>query len=90
MQEITVNGKDFDTPEEVYEFLAEKLELPGESDGNLSALYDVLLNLSDDIRLILNLTEVEDDAMMEILERIAEILTDAADTSVYLEVSIKQ
>ncbi|MGN8630491.1 barstar family protein [Blautia sp. HCP3S3_G3] len=90
MQEITVNGKDFDTPEEVYEFLAEKLELPGESDGNLSALYDVLLNLSDDIRLILNLTEVEDDAMMEILERIAEILTDAADTSEYLEVSIKQ
>ena len=76
--------------EEVYEFLAEKLELPGESDGNLSALYDVLLNLSDDIRLILNLTEVEDDAMMEILERIAEILTDAADTSEYLEVSIKQ
>ena len=90
MQEITVNGKDFDTPEEVYEFLAEKLELTGESDGNLSALYDVLLNLSDDIRLILNLTEVEDDAMMEILERIAEILTDAADTSEYLEVSIKQ
>ncbi len=90
MQEITVNGKDFDAPEEVYEFLAEKLELPGESDGNLSALYDVLLNLSDDIRLILNLTEVEDDAMMEILERIAEILTDAADTSEYLEVSIKQ
>ena len=90
MQEITVNGKDFDTPEEVYEFLAEKLELPGESDGNLSALYDVLLNLSDDIRLIMNLTEVEDDAMMEILERIAEILTDAADTSEYLEVSIKQ
>lgn len=90
MQEITVNGKDFDTPEEVYEFLAEKLELPGESDGTLSALYDVLLNLSDDIRLILNLTEVEDDAMMEILERIAEILTDAADTSEYLEVSIKQ
>ena len=53
-------------------------------------MYDVLLNLSDDIRLILNLTEVEDDAMMEILERIAEILTDAADTSEYLEVSIKQ
>ena len=90
MQEITVNGKDFDTPEEVYEFLTEKLELPGESDGNLSALYDVLLNLSDDIILFVNLTDVEDDALMEILERIAEILKVAADTSEYLEVSIKQ
>lgn len=90
MQEVYINGKDFDTPKEVHEFLSEELNLPDYYGNNLSALYDVLTELSDDTRIILDLSEVEDENMIEMLERMAEVMTDAADENEYLEVSVEQ
>lgn len=49
----------------------------------------MLTELSDDTRIVLNLSGVEDDKMIEMLERMAEVLTDAADAGEYLEVSIE-
>ncbi|MCI6004095.1 MAG: barstar family protein [Blautia sp.] len=89
MQEVIINGSDFDTTEEVFEFLAEELDWPYGYKRSLSALYDVLTELSDDTRIVLNLSGVEDDKMIEMLERMAEVLTDAADAGEYLEVSIE-
>lgn len=90
MQEIYINGRDFDTPKEVHEFLAEELNFPDYYGKNLSALYDVLTDLCDDTRIILDLSDVEDDSMIEMLERMAEVMTDAADENEYLEVLVEQ
>ena len=90
MQKVYINGKDFDTPKEVHEFLSEELNFPDYYGNNLSALYDVLTELSDDTRIILDLSEVEDENMIEMLERMAEVMTDAADENEYLEVSVEQ
>ncbi|MDO4305313.1 MAG: barstar family protein [Eubacteriales bacterium] len=90
MQEVYINGSEFDTPEEVHEFLAEELEFPAYYGKNLSALYDVLTELSEDTRIVLNLSGVGEDSMIEMLEHMAEVLTDAADANDYLEVSIEQ
>lgn len=89
MQEVYINGSEFDTPEEVHEFLAEELDFPDYYGKNLSALYDVLTDLSEDTRIVLNLSDVDEENMIEMLERMAEVLTDAADNNDYLEISIE-
>lgn len=89
MQEVYINGSEFDTPEEVHEFLAEELDFPDYYGKNLSALYDVLTDLSEDTRIVLNLSDVGEESMIEMLERMAEVLTDAADNNDYLEISIE-
>lgn len=90
MQEVYINGSEFDTPEEVHDFLADELDFPAYYGKNLSALYDVLTDLSEDTRIVLNLSDVGEESMIEMLERMAEVLTDAADANEYLEVSIEQ
>ncbi|MCI5530542.1 MAG: hypothetical protein MR406_10455 [Blautia sp.] len=40
---------------------------------SLSALYDALTELTDDTKIEMDLTDVEDDGMLESLERMAEI-----------------
>lgn len=86
MQEVYLNGRDYESPEELHEFLAKELEFPEYYGGNLSALYDMLTELGDDTRIVVDLSGVEDDAMLDMLERIAEVMTDAADENAYLEV----
>lgn len=86
MQEVYVNGKEFDNPEEVHEYLAKELDFPEYYGGNLSALYDVLTELCDDTRIIVDLSGVEDDSMLDALERMVEVMTDAAGENNYLEV----
>lgn len=90
MQEVYINGSDYETPEEVHEFLNDALDCPGYYGRNLSALYDVLTELSEDTRIVLNLSDVDDDGMIEFLERMAEVMTDAADENDYLEIEIEQ
>ncbi len=86
MQEVYLNGRDYENPEELHEFLAKELEFPEYYGGNLSALYDMLTELSDDTRIVVALSGVEDDSMLDALERIVEVMTDAADENSYLEV----
>lgn len=86
MQEIYIVGKEFDSGEELHEFLAKELDFPEFYGGNLSALYDMLTDICDDTRVEINLDDVEDDEMLDILERMAEVMSDAADENDYLEV----
>lgn len=88
MQEITLRGQDFESMAEVYDFLKNELDISGRKLKSLSALYDALTELTDDTKIELDLTAVEDDGMLESLERMAEILTDAADENECLEVSV--
>ncbi|MDO4273412.1 MAG: barstar family protein [Eubacteriales bacterium] len=86
MLQVYLNGRDFESPEEVHEFLAKELEFPAYYGRNLSALYDVLTDISDDTRIVIDLSGVEDDTMLDMLERMVEVMTDAADENEYLEI----
>lgn len=90
MQEVYLNGREFDDPKEVHEFLAGELEFPEYYGGNLSALYDMLTSLCDDTRIIVDLSGVEEEAVLDVLERMTEVMTDAADENAYLEVECIQ
>ena len=85
MQEVYVNGSDFDSLEEVFAYLADELEL--EMNGNgLNAIYDALTELKDDAKITLDLSQVTDDDLHDGLERLAEVMGDAAEENEYLEV----
>lgn len=86
MQQVYLNGSEFESPQEVHEFLARELDFPEYYGGNLSALYDVLTDISDDTRIVVNLSGVEDDELLDTLERMVEVMTDAADENEYLEI----
>lgn len=86
MQEVRVNGGEFDTLKEVHEYLARELDFPGYYGKNLSALYDVLTDICDDVRIVMDLTETEDDKVLEGLEKMVEVMNDAADSNDYLEI----
>ncbi len=85
MQEITIRGIDFDNIREVHGYLAEKLDFPDYYGNNLSALYDVLTDICSDTRIIMDLREMTDDKLSEELERMAEVISDAAGYNEYLE-----
>lgn len=85
MQEVYVNGSDFDSLEEVFAYLADELEL--EMNGNgLNAIYDALTELKDDAKITLDLSQVTDDDLLDGLESLAEVMGDAAEENEYLEV----
>lgn len=90
MREVYLKGSEFQSVKEIHEFLAEKLELPPYYGGNLDALYDVLTELCQDTRILLNLAGVEDEGMAAYFRRLGRVLEDAADVSAYLQVELKK
>lgn len=86
MQDVLVKGREFDRLEDVHEFLAEDLEFPEYYGRNFSALYDVLTEICDDTRIVVDLTGIEDEEMLEFLEKMFEVMSDAADSNGYLDV----
>lgn len=86
MQRVYVKVCEFDTIEEIHEYLAEKLEFPEYYGGNLSALYDVLTDLSEDVVIEMNLDGVMDEELLEGAERMVEVMQEAAEENECLEV----
>lgn len=86
MQTVYLTGRDYESMEEVHDFLAKELDFPQYYGRNLSALYDVLTDIGDDTRIVVDLTDVEDDSMMDSLERMAEVMADASVDNEYLEI----
>ena len=46
MQEVLIRGIDFESTEEIHDYIAEELSFPSYYGKNLDALYDVLTDLS--------------------------------------------
>ena len=86
MQEVRVNGNEFESLREVHEFLAGELDFPEYYGKNFSALYDVLTDICDDTRIVIDLSQVEDDALLDGLEKMTEVMNDAAGSNDYLEI----
>lgn len=84
MQEVYVNGNEFESIDEVLEYLNEELGMHVEG---VNELYDVLTEVSDDIKITIDLSQVTDDDLVEAMEKMAEVMGDAARESDYLEIS---
>ena len=77
MQEVYVNGEEFDKAEDVWEYLKEELGLEA---GDVGGLYDALTELSDDTKITIDMSQVADDDLLD------EVMEEAAGESDYLEV----
>lgn len=84
MQEVYVNGNEFENAEEILEYLGEELGLEA---GNINALYDELTELSDDTKITMDMSQVTDDDLLDAMEKMAEVMEDAAGECDYLEVA---
>ena len=83
MQEVYVNGNEFENAGEILEYLREELGLEA---GSVNDLYDELTELSDDTKITMDMSQVADDDLLDAMERIAEVMEDAAGECDYLEV----
>ncbi|MDO5363252.1 MAG: barstar family protein [Eubacteriales bacterium] len=90
MQEVTIKVSEFDTVEEIHEYLAEELEFPAYYGKNLSALYDVLTDLSEDVRIIMDLSGTADEELLEEAEKMVEVMEDASEENEYLEIECEE
>ena len=83
MQEVYVNGNEFENAGEILEYLREELGLEA---GSVNDLYDELTELSDDTKITMDMSQVADDDLLDAMERMAEVMEDAAGECDYLEV----
>ena len=83
MQEVYVNGNEFENAGEILEYLREELGLEA---GSVKDLYDELTELSDDTKITMDMSQVADDDLLDAMERMAEVMDDAAGECDYLEV----
>ena len=83
MQEVYVNGNEFENAGEILEYLREELGLEA---GSVNDLYDELTELSDDTKITMDMSRVADDDLLDVMERMAEVMEDAAGECDYLEV----
>ncbi len=89
MTEVFMTGSEFENVREIHEFLAKELNLPSYYGKNLDALYDVLTELCEDTKIILDFSGVEDGRMLNYFRRMEKVLKDAAEADEYLKVEIK-
>ena len=83
MQEVYVNGNEIENAGEILEYLREELGLEA---GSVNDLYDELTELSDDTKITMDMSQVADDDLLDAMERMAEVMEDAAGECDYLEV----
>ena len=83
MQEVYVNGNEFENAGVILEYLREELGLEA---GSVNDLYDELTELSDDTKITMDMSQVADDDLLDAMERMAEVMEDAAGECDYLEV----
>ena len=83
MQEVYVNGNEVENAGEILEYLREELGLEA---GSVNDLYDELTELSDDTKITMDMSQVADDDLLDAMERMAEVMEDAAGECDYLEV----
>ena len=78
MQEVLIRGIDFESTEEIHDYIAEELSFPSYYGKNLDALYDVLTDLSQETRIRIDLTDTENEEIRDYLLRMEEVMEDAA------------
>ncbi len=86
MQEVLIRGIDFESTDEIHEYIAEELMFPSYYGRNLDALYDMLTDLCTETRIIVDLSDTENEEIRDYLLRMTEVMEDAARENSFLEI----
>lgn len=84
MQNVYLDGEEFEELGEVHAFLAEEMSFPKYYGRNLAALYDVLTEVCAETQIV-----VANAGALNGLERMVEVMQDAAESNGRLTVVIK-
>ena len=88
MKIVTIRGIDFSDKDELHDFLASQLDFPEYYGRNLDALYDVLTDLCEETKIIIDMSEPGDDEMAGYLGRVTKVITDAAAVNESVKVEV--
>ena len=79
MRSVTIKGSEFQDISQVHAFLKEELSFPSYYGGNYSALYDVLTETDLETRIVIDLSGTAFRPVADSLERMIEVIQDAAE-----------
>ncbi len=79
MNEIYCRLKDLESPDIIQDIFTEALEVPGYYGRNLDALYDVLTDLSDETKVILDFNDCNEEELPDAAVQLLRVLYDAAE-----------
>ena len=83
---MLIRGIDFESTDEIHEYIAEELMFPSYYGRNLDALYDMLTDLCTETRIIVDLSDTENEEIRDYLLRMTEVMEDAARENSFLEI----
>ncbi|MBQ0000521.1 MAG: barstar family protein [Clostridiales bacterium] len=86
MLEMQIIGKDIESVDEFHDKIQEELEFPDYYGANLDALYDMVSMISEETYIEMDLSDMEDEAMKTYLKRVWNVLCDAAEENLCLEI----
>lgn len=89
MRELLMKGREYETLDEIYEFLRQQLEFPENGQGNRNVLYDCLTKIGEDTRIIIDWEQVSDETILDEMEQIAEVMQEAQEENGYLEILMR-
>ena len=72
--------------EQAHDYLQAHLPLPSYYGRNLDALYDMLTDLCTETRIIVDLSDTENEEIRDYLLRMTEVMEDAARENSFLEI----
>ena len=90
MRKFTIDQRDFQSADEVHDFIAEKLELPEYYGRNLDALNDCLGDISEPTRITVRRLRSAEGEFAEWFERFCKVLTRNAVESDVFDVVFKR
>ncbi|MBR2528301.1 MAG: barstar family protein [Blautia sp.] len=90
MRIAAIKGADFKNREQIHEYLAGILEFPPYYGKNLSALYDVLTETDLKTQIRIDYENMLDQEMIEYLDRMVQVITDAAAGNPDLELIVNR
>lgn len=88
MREVAIFAREFESVDEIHEFLSRELDFPEYYGGNLSALYDVLTDICEETSILLDGTGIAQGELCGYITRMAQVFLDAREDNPYLEVEL--
>ena len=89
MKKIEVHVENFDTPEEVHEYLQDIFSFPTYYGANLDALYDCLTEIDEKTKIIISSAITEEENLGEYGDRLLEVFESAAQDNDNIRLEIK-
>ncbi len=88
MKSVVIYGSDYENIKQVHEFLAGELDFPDYYGENLDALYDVLTERDQPVRIEIHLEDIENADLLQALEKMTDVIADAVGENEAIELTV--